>query len=248
MQVIDPDPLLGAPLDHFPSDRLRPLIVAGAVIAPVALALGLTTAQVVAWWGPVVTVVIMALVALALGWYVLHVWNREIILYERGFSYREGSQTVFFRYDEVASVRQRAERLAYFGGLFRRSVYRFTVTTTEDERFVITNLYRRVDELGTRLIDQVNRTLAPQIAQRLTNGDMIPFGDTLSAGAAGLREGVGANVRDLAWADFGGFRVGGGRLALIDAAGAEWYALPLAEVDNLTLLLELLRQRRPQTG
>ncbi len=112
MQVIDPDPLLGEALDHFPSNRLRPLITAGVVIAPVALLLGLTTAQVEAWWGPLVTVVGVALVVLVAGWYVLHGWNREIILYERGFSYREGSQTIFMRYDEIAAVRLRAERLA----------------------------------------------------------------------------------------------------------------------------------------
>ena len=137
--------MFGQSLAHFPSDRLRPLIVAGGVGGVVALVLGLTTAQTLEWWGPVVTVVIMALVALGLGWYVLHVWNREIILYEVGFSYREGSKTVFFRYDEIAGIRQHAERLAYFGGLLRRDVYRFTVTTREAERFTITNLYRRAD-------------------------------------------------------------------------------------------------------
>ncbi|MEP7290215.1 MAG: DUF6585 family protein [Chloroflexota bacterium] len=237
MSVIEPDPLLGQALAHFPSDRLRPLIVAGSVIAPVALALGLTTAQVVEWWGPVLTVIVMAAVALALGWYVLHVWNREIILYERGFSYREGSDTVFIPYDEIASIRQRAERLAYFGGLLRRNVYRFTVTTTEAERFTITNLYRRADELGTRLAERANRVLGPQVTRRLADGSAVPFGDTLSVSAEGLRE----NGRDLLWADFGGYRLGGSKLALLDSSGNDWYTLPLSEVDNIPLLLELFR-------
>ncbi len=235
--MIEPDPILGQALANYPSNRLRPLIFAGAVIAPVALALGLTTAQVLDWWGPVVTVVIMALVVLALGWYVLHLWNREIILYERGFSYREGSKTVYFLYDEIASIRLRAERLAYFGGLLRRSVYRFTVTTREAERFTITNLYRRAAELGTRLTDQIDRTLAPEIARKWAAGDWIGFGDTLSVSREGLRE----SGRDLGWADYGGYRVGDHRLALLDKEGAVWHALPLAEVDNITLLVDLLR-------
>ena len=239
MQVIAPDPLLGQALAHFPSDRLRPLIIAGLLGAPVALMLGLTTAQIVEWWGPVLTVVIIALVTLALGWYILHVWNREIVLYERGFSYREGSETVFFRYEEIASIRLRAERLAYFGGLLRRNVYRFTVTTTEAERFTITNLYRRADELGTRLTERINRALGPKIAQRLADGQAVPFSDSLTVSDKGLRE----NGRDLAWSAFGGYRLGGSKLTLLDADGAVWYAVPLPEVDNITLLLELLRGR-----
>ncbi len=241
MEVIEPDPIYGQALAHFPSDRARPLILAGGVVAAVALALGLTTAQTLAWWGPLVTVVIMAVVALAAGWYVLHLWNREIILYERGFSYREGSRTVFFLYQEIAGIRLHAERLAYFGGLLRRDVYRFTVTTHNAEQFTITNLYHRADELGTRLTEQINRILAPEIAQRLADGGAVSFGDTLTVSAGGLRE----NGRDLAWSDYGGHRIGERQLWLLDGSGAVWYALPLSEVDNVTLLLELLRTKQP---
>lgn len=241
MDGIDADPLLGEAVANYPSDRLRPLLIAGVVVAPVALVLGLTTALVTDWWGPVVTVVLMATTVLVLSWYVLHVWNREIVLYERGFSYREGSKTVFFRYDEIAAIRQRAERRVYFGGLLRRDVYHFTVTTTKAERFSITNLYRRAAELGQRLNEQVDRTLGPQIAQQLAAGGAVAFGDMLTLNAAGLREAG----RRLDWTNYGGYRLGGSRLALLDAAGAVWLALPLAEVDNVTLLLELLRQHQP---
>jgi hypothetical protein len=183
---------------------------------------------------------IMALVVLALGWYVLHIWNREIILYERGFSYREGSKIVFFRYDEMIGIRLHAERLAYFGGLLRRNVYRFTVTTTEAERFTITNLYRRADELGTRLTEQINRTLAPKIAHRVANGEKVAFAQMLALSADGLHRGDA----DLRWMEYGGYRIGERQLWLLDGKGTVWLALPLSEVDNITLLLELLRERQ----
>jgi hypothetical protein len=219
------------------------LIVAGVIGWPIAGVLGLTTAQVTEWWGPVITVILMAIVVLALGWYVLHGWNREIILYERGFSYREGSNTVFFRYNEVASIRLRAERLAYFGGLLRRNIYRFTVTTTEEERFTITNLYLRAAELGTKLTEQINRVLQPLIAQKIANGEAVAFGDTLTLKVDGLHEAG----RALSWDDYGGYQVGGHRLALLDRTGAIWYMLPLPEVDNITLLVELLREHAVST-
>ncbi len=241
MTPIEPDPILGEAVANYPSNRLRPLIVAYGIGGPVALILALTTAQITAWWGPLLTVAIMAVVTLVLGWYVLHLWNREIILYSRGFSYREGSRVIFFLYNEVASIRLHAERLAYFGGLLRRDVYRFTVTTAQDERFTITNLYRRADELGTRLTEHIDRVLGPKIGRKLANGEAVAFGDTLVLRAEGLRD----QDRGLAWADFGGYRIGGRKLALLDSTGAVWYSLPIAEVDNITLLLEVLRQRQP---
>lgn len=237
MQVIEPDPQLGEALANFPSNRLRPLIIAGVVIAPVALLLGLTTAQVEAWWGPPVTVLVVALVGLIAGWYVLHGWNREIILYERGFSYREGSTVVYFNYEEVGSIRSRAERLAYFGGLIHRNRYRFDVSTWAGDRFTISHQYRNVDRLSTQLTEEINRVLAPEIARRLADGKQVEFGDTLRIGGDGLHDGS----RSLAWADFGSYRIGGGKLTIFTADGGDWLTLPLGEVDNVMLLVALLR-------
>jgi hypothetical protein len=171
------------------------------------------------------------------GWYVLHNWNREIILYERGFSYREGSTVVFFRYEEVAGIRSRAERLAYFGGLLHRDRYRFAVTTWEGDHFMITNQYRHADRLGTRLTDEINRVLAPVIARRLAEGKMVDFGDALRIGGSGLHDGG----RTLAWGDFNGYRIGGSKLTILASGDAEWLALPLGEVENVMLLVALLR-------
>jgi hypothetical protein len=90
--LIEADPVLGSALGIYPSDRLPPLILAGAIGAPALVILNFTVAAIPAWWSPIVTILITASLGLALGWYILHIWNREIILYERGFSYREGSK------------------------------------------------------------------------------------------------------------------------------------------------------------
>jgi hypothetical protein len=202
------------------------------------LILNFTLAALPTWWAPPLTVILTAALALGCGWYVLHLWNREIILYERGFSYREGSQTVFFRYDEIASIRMSGARLAYFGGLIRRDAYRFTVTTHAGDTLAVTEIYRRVWLLGTTLIERVNQTLLPEIIARMEHGESVAF-------SAGLRLNAGsieADGRALAWNSFGGFQIGGRRLILLDSTGAAWFALPLSEVDNLTLLLELLKK------
>lgn len=238
--MLDADPVLGAVVATYPIDRARLLIPAGLVIGLASVVLNFTLAT-VPTWGPPLTVGVMAVVALAAGWWVLHFWNREIILYENGFSYREGGRDVLFHFAEIHSLRQRAEQVAYFFGLARRISYRFTLVALRGERIVLGNQYRRVGELGLRLEQGVNRQLEPAVRDRLAKGERVPFADTLRLSADGLHE----RGRDLPWSAYGGYRLAGGRLALLDATGAEWFSLPLAEVDNLTLLVLLLRERKP---
>ena len=236
---IPPDPVLGAVISSHPSERGRPLLYSAVIAGVISVVLNFTIAAIPEWWSPPLTVILMAAVVLALGWYLLHIWNREIILYERGFSYREGSQTVFFQYAEIRALRLRAERKAYFGGLIRRAVYRFTVTTTAGEVFTITNLYRRTAELGERLNERVDLVLLPRLAAQIERGETVTFGERLSLSADGLR----AEGGTLAWEHFAGWEVGGGHIRLKSTAGEVWSAVPLAEIDNITILLVMLRAR-----
>jgi hypothetical protein len=239
--MIEDNPVLGAVVASYPSDRGRLLLPAALVTGAVAILLNFTLAEADAWWGPPLTVILMALVALAAGWYVLHHWNREVVLYEDGFSYREGSRPVFFRYTEIATMRQRAERLSYLGGLYRRTVYRFVLTTWQGDVIVLTNLYRRVAELGSRMERKVNAVLWPVIAEKLAKGEIVPFSATLGLSARGLHEGK----RELTWSEYGGYRVENRRLTVLNSRGDVWFSLPLTELDNITLLLNVLRQHEP---
>lgn len=240
--MVESDPLLGGFLANYPSDRARLLIPAAIVTGIVAVFLNFTTAAVDEWWGPPLTIILMALVVLAIGWRVLHFWNREVMLYEHGFSYREGGRNIFFLYHELASIRQRAERLAYFGGLIRRTTYRYTLTSIRGEKIVLTNLYKNVDRLMERLEQKLYALLEPQIIDRINNGEKVPFSDTLRISKSGLHEGG----RDLLWQDFGGYKAGGGQLTLLTRDGAAWLSLALPDVDNLALLIGLLKQQNTQ--
>jgi hypothetical protein len=237
--MFESDPILGNVIAIYPSDRTRLLLPVAIIIGVVAVVLNFTVATIDAWWGPPLTVIIMAAVSLAAGWPLLHLWNREVILYDNGFSFREGGRTVYFLYYEVNSLRQHGQQLAYFGGLIRRATFRFTVTTIRDERMVLTNLYRNIGQMGARLEAKINPLLAPQIDERLSKGEKVPFSDTLRLSRDGLSE----SGRDLLWDSFTGYTVKGGMLHLLARPDkSEWYSVALGDVDNIKLLLTLLKQ------
>jgi hypothetical protein len=240
--MIANDPVYGKALANFPSNRERPLFISGALCFAAALVLNFTFAAVPDWWGPTLTMLLMALLVLACGWYLIGIWNREVVLYERGFSYREGSRTVYFYYAEIRALRQQARRMAYFGGLLRRAEFRVTLRTDRDETIVLDNTYKGIDRLAVQLETQLNAVLRPVIQHLLKEGKPAAFGEALALTADGVQ--VSGNL--LAWGEFAGCKVQGGRLALLrrapDGGDTEFAGVSLEDVDNLTLLLEFLRR------
>lgn len=240
--MFESDPLLGKALAFYHFDRLRMLIYAGAVIGVVGLTMSFTLGSREEWWGPVLSMLIVAGLTLVIGWSLLHLWNREVVLYEHGFTYREGNIDVPFRYAEIRFMRQRGEQRRYFGGLVRRAVYTVVLKTFGGDTITLTDLYRRIDELSVRLEQKVNVVLKPYVEQQLSAGESVPFADGLSLRA----EGPVLNETPRTWSEVGSYSVGGRQLALLDKSGAPLFQVPLAELDNARLLLELLRERGVQ--
>jgi hypothetical protein len=238
--MIEADPLLGKVIANYPSNRARLLIPAVIAVGVVAVVLNFTVAAIEAWWAPPLTIILTAGACLLAGWPLLHYWNREVLLYENGFSYREGGRTVYFFFHEIVSLRQRGQQLAYFGGLIRRTTYRIALMTIQDERIVLTNLYQNIVQLGTRLEAKIIPFLAQHVDERLAKGERVAFSDTLQLSQNGLHEGG----RNLSWDSFGGYKVQGGQLRLLSRPdGSAWFSLPLGDVDNLAVLINLLKNR-----
>jgi hypothetical protein len=233
------DPILGAVIANYPSDRVRLALLGGGAYALCGAVLNAAFWSVDAATASIVVIGGMAVLALGIGWALLHVWNSEVVVYERGFSYREGSNLAHILFHEVRSIHLRAERVSYFGGLAKRTVRRFTLVTVHDERVLLDSRYRRVDEL----LDRLDRAILPHLRANfettLAAGGAADFG----AGLGLSNDGLLLADRALSWADFGGYALGGGQLTLRGRSGEAWAALPLTGLVNLTLLIEMLRAR-----
>jgi uncharacterized membrane protein YobD (UPF0266 family) len=227
------DPVYGAELENFPGDRGRLLLKGGVVY------FGMTFVVNAAFTALDASVVIgvMAALALLVGWYILHLWNREVVLYERGFSYREGSRIVYFLYTEVRSFHQRAERIAYFGGLIRRTLHRITLKTTQGETIILDRTYRKIERLGMLLEQFIHRAQRPVIEAKLQNGSEVPFG-----GVSLSRQGIRLEGQLLDWENYAGHTIGEGRLTLKAVSTPNWGSVPLADIHHPTLLLEFLQR------
>ncbi|MCS6834855.1 MAG: hypothetical protein NZ750_02420 [Anaerolineae bacterium] len=233
------DPILGPFLAHYPSYRLRLLMIGGGFYALAVLLIQALTWQIDRETASIFVPILYACAALVAFWYMAHYWNREVIVYKHGFVYREGRREVRFRYETIATVQAQAERLRLFG-LLPYERHRYVLTSDQDERIVLDNLYRHIERLGPSLEQAIAQRRLPLLRQQLARGDSLPFGPQLLARADGL-EVDGAR---LAWGEIKAERVIGDDLHLIGVDGQTLARLPLAQIDNLLLLLLLLKDLR----
>lgn len=238
--IIPDDPLLGAYVAHYPSSRLRLLIIAGLIFAVPSVFVLIFFSGLDAVTAPIVRVPLYSLFALLAAWYALHLWNREIILFQKGFTYREGSRVRGFLYDHIVTVRQEGERIAYLG-IIRRDVERTVLISNEDEVMIVNNIYRDAAKLSQRIEEAVARARLPESWHMLESGSRLSFGLlTIDSGGAAM------GAEHLPWGDYGGYSLSGGQLHLQDHSGQHVLQVPLRGLDNTRLLLALLRKRQGQ--
>ncbi|MAU12702.1 MAG: hypothetical protein CL607_22965 [Anaerolineaceae bacterium] len=235
--VFDDDPILGRFVAYFPSYRLRLLIIGGLLYGIPVLVLQVLLANVEG--ASVLIIGSYAGIALLVGWYVLHLWNREVIVYENGFTYRQGSQIGYFRFVDITRIHQHAERVSYFG-IFKRDVITYTLHTDQAEVLHVNAVYKDVAKLGLLLESKITAARQPIVEAQLEAGKLVEFG-SLTMTDKGLR--YAEHV--LAWDDFGKVAIERGALRLLDHNQVEHVSIPLAELDNLMLLVKLLRDHQP---
>ena len=236
--IFTDDPEFGRYISHHPSNRTRLMIQGGLLYGIPGVLIQVPFLSVEDDIASAILVGFYAALALAVGWYVLHQWNREVVVYEHGFTFREGSHTAIFKYDEIASIRQKGERVAYFG-FIRRDVYTITLKTVRGEVIKLTNLYTDIQQLGANLERGIHHTLRPRIQQTLTEGRRVDFGEHLEVSQQGLH----SDGTTLNWEDYAGYQLGGGNLKVLNHQNEMWARIPLESLDNPTLLVELLRDR-----
>lgn len=233
--VMEPDPVLGGYIAHHPSNRFMLLVLGGIAYAIPVLLLQILFARADRTTAAIVLISAYSLVALVIGWTVLHLWNREVILYERGFTYREGSHVRPFLYVNILSFQQKAVRFSIFQR-WPLVVYRCTLHTDQDEILNINNIYSQIELLVRRLEAAITRARLPVVAARLQSGESVSFGPISLSGQA-----IHVGDKTLPWHLWGGYRFANNQLILVERSGETWTALPVLEIDQILLLVALLK-------
>jgi hypothetical protein len=237
VNIFAADPVLGKYLSHHPSRRAM-LLLQGAIFYAIPTGiLQLLTLNLDDQTAATFLPFVFALIGVAVGWYILHLWNREVVLYEKGFSYRRGSVTAYFPYEKIVTMRQSIEKQSFLA--FSRTVYNYLLISDLDEELAINNLYSNTEKLTRSLDALIARARLPHIRQMIADGQAVPFSD----GFRISREGLLHDERELFWHEFSAYRIQNSKLILQSKDNPEWAAIPLKIINNPPLLLALLKER-----
>lgn len=241
-RLFDDDPILGAYRAHYPSHRLRLLLIGGFAYAVPVIIITLLTLRAEGVLVNIVVPLIYAALALGVFWYMAHYWNKEVILYTRGFIFREGSREVRLLYARMMRVRVQAERVRLFG-VWRYDRYRYEFTSQDDEHIVLTNLYRDIARLGERLEIGMAEARLPLLRQQLARAERIVFSPDFALSGQGIE--CGETL--IPWQAYQTVKIAQGALSLQYATetGTASAQVALETLDNLRLLLALLKERTP---
>ncbi len=235
--IYQADPILGKYVSHHPSNRIRLMIIGGGIYT-----VAVVIVQAIFWnvsdeTASIFIPIIFAGIAVAVLWFMLHHWNREVVLYERGFSYRRGSSTAYILYVNVVKLIQNLEKISFLG--FSRTVYDYKLITDIDETLTINNVYSNPDKLTRALEAYIARDRLPIMRHMIQTGKPATFSERLHI----RQEGIMLDDKELFWQEFKGQRVKNGQLILQSATDDEWAIIPVDEIDNPVLLIALLKER-----
>ena len=237
VSITAPHAMLGNYVSHHPSNRIRLVLRAALFYAIPVLILQALFWNVDTGTASRFLPALFAAAGLGAFWYAAHLWNREVILYENGFTYQQGSQIGHFRYGDIVRVQPDVQRIALLNR-FQLTTYRYTLITDEDEILKISNLYSDIDKLINRLESAIVRHRLARIEGEVADGKAVGVGGGLRLSQTGLEY----DGRELFWHEFGGQRVQNGNLILKTQDEAVWATLPVAELDNPVLVLNILKQ------
>lgn len=242
--IFEADPILGKYLSHHPSNRIRLMIIGGIIYG-----ISVVIIQAVFWnvsddIAAIYIPIIFAIIAGGILWYMLHHWNREVVLYDRGFSYRRGSSTAYILYMNVVKLIQNLEKVSFLG--FSRTVYDYKLITDIDEILTINNVYSNPDKLTRALEAFIARDRLPIMRHMLQTGTPVSFNDSLQISQDGIRW----DDKELLWQEFKGQTVKNGQLIMQTTNDEPWATIPVSEIDNPVLFIALLKERgrAPEIG
>src|SRR5262245_10808910 len=196
--ITAPHPTLGNYVSHHPSNRLRLVILALIYYSILVFILQALFWNVDDNTASYFLPILFAAVGLAAFWYAAHFWNREVILYEHGFTYRQGSQLGQFRYADVVRLQPDVSRIAILK-FIQQTNFNYTLVTVDDEILRITNLFTDIAKLVARLEGYIIRDRLSIVQHAINTGQAVDVGAGLCLSKTGLEY----QGRELFWHEVG---------------------------------------------
>jgi len=245
---------LGAPVRYFPIRKLNKIgslvafiILLGGAVAVLLYGLYVAYAAyqqhglAVIWdklMAPGIIAFVLFLCALLAGWSAYKNWNREIVLYEKGFAIRSRKGIQSWPWSDMVSIKIKVTR-HYTNGIYSGTTHEYTLMNRQNEKLRLNDAFSKVEELAASIEQSFFPLIYEPAAKEYNNGHPLEFGPVAIS-----KTGMYFGKKTIPWVDIKEVSLQKGELK-ISRKGGGWFSgarIPAPAIPNLRVLLTIISQ------
>lgn len=242
---------LGAPKVYYKGgNRVLSLVLAVLLLGGAALLVLVAAYQAYTWssygpamvtsklTGPLAFAGILFLLGAWAGWSAYSNWNKGVMIYDRGFAYRDRKGIQMWQWINVSSITAAITR-HYTNGIYTGTTHVYTLFNNQNEKVVINDSFKKVEELAGFIEDNIYPTLYERASQAYNSGQTLTFGPV-----AINKGGIMIGKKTYPWADVKQVSINNGFVKVSKKDGG-WFSgasASAAVIPNLKIMLSIINQ------
>lgn len=213
------------------------LLLGGLLLCPVMLFFKATDPS-LEWSSFFIITGLIVAVGLGGAWWLFDTWRNwklAAALYDKGFALQNQQGVHTIPWTDVKYVWQAITK-HYRNGIYTGTTHIYTIVTNTDQKFVLNDQLKKVEELGSAIQQNVSEVLWPQYVQALQNNQRLTFGP-LALDAKGLYSGNKA----LTWEEIKAIKIHQGTISVKKEKGwFSWATVTVPQIPNFLIFWNLV--------
>lgn len=165
-------------------------------------------------------------------------WNKGVVVYDKGFAYRDRKGVQNWTWEEIHSLNAAVTR-HYTNGIYTGTTHQYTLLNRNGGKLVFSDALTKVEDLAAVIEQAIFPRLYAQAAEQYNSGQAISFGP-----AEIRKSGITIGKKTYPWPEVGQVSMERGFLRVSKKDGG-WFSgasAPASAIPNLRVLLSIIDQ------
>lgn len=188
--------------------------------------------------GPLIIAGIMFLFGGWAGWSAYSNWNKSLVIYDRGFAYRDRKGIQTWQWINVTSITAAITR-HYTNGIYTGTTHVYTLYNNQSEKIVLNDSFKKVEEVAGIIENNVYPLLYERAVQVYNSGQTLTFGPV-----AINKGGILIGKKNYPWTEVKQVSINNGYVKVSKKDGG-WFSgasAAAAAIPNLKIMLSIVNQ------
>jgi len=187
---------------------------------------------------PALIAFLLIVVGLLAGWGAYVNWKKGVVVYERGFVYRDRKGLQTWRWEDILTMTSAITR-HYYNGIYTGTTHIYTLLNRQNQKLKLADSILKVENLANAIDTNIFPLLYPRAADMYNAGEALAFGPVAIS-----KQGIAIGKRTYPWTDVKEVSIRRGTLKVSKKEGG-WFSgagAAASAIPNLRVLLAIVHQ------